>query len=102
MTSMQIEVKAASDQQDAGAETLTLESDFTSPAGFGEPVRDTNGLYGVTFDGSIDNNDGTMTLRFTIYVTNKYGLSHVSFGLPEGQTALNMESTYTTEQCTAP
>ncbi len=79
MTSMQVEIKAATESR-----TYDLACDFTSVTGCGEVSDD---LYGVSFDSSLDNGDGTYTLTFTVYVYGEHGLSHASFSLPEGQTA---------------
>ncbi|MBN2117197.1 MAG: carboxypeptidase regulatory-like domain-containing protein [Anaerolineales bacterium] len=92
MTSMQVEVKAATDSR-----TYNLTCDFTSPEGCGSPVGDD--AYAVSFDGAVDNGDGTYTLKFKVYVYGEHGLSHVSFSLPEGQTAGGLTGSYTTEGC---
>jgi hypothetical protein len=92
MTNMQVEAKAATDSR-----IYDLACDFTSPLGCGEPVLDE--LYAVSFDGALDNGDGTTTLTFTVYVKGQHGLSHVAFSLPEGQTAGGVDANYTTEIC---
>ncbi|HMB22992.1 MAG TPA: SdrD B-like domain-containing protein, partial [Anaerolineales bacterium] len=91
MTSMQIEAKASTDSR-----TYDLACDFTSPAGCA-PVGDDT--YSVQFVGATDNGDGTYTLKFKVYVYGEHGLSHVSFGLPEGQVAGGITGSYTTESC---
>jgi hypothetical protein len=96
MSSIQIEVKAGTESR-----IISLEEDFSAEIGIGEPIKDADGLYGVSFIGATDNGDGTLTLKFTIYVFGQQSLSHVTFGLPEGQVALNMEGSYTSEQCVA-
>ncbi|MBI3161894.1 MAG: hypothetical protein HYZ23_05265, partial [Chloroflexi bacterium] len=94
MTSMRVEVKAATDSR-----TYDLVCDFANPLGCGgEPASDE--LYAVSFNGATDNGDGTYTLTFTVYVKGSHGLSHVSFGLPEGQTAGGLNGNYTSEACT--
>ncbi len=95
MESMQVEAKAAEDSR-----TYDLACDFTNPLGCGAPVGDE--AYSVSFDGATDNGDGTYTLTFTVTVLGQHGLSHVSFSLPEGQTAGGVEGNYTSEACVAP
>ncbi len=92
MTTMQVEVKAATDSR-----TYDLACDFTSmtPCG-GEPSDD---LFAVLFDGALDNGDGTYTLTFTVSVFGQHGLSHVAFSLPEGQTAGGVTENYTADVC---
>ena len=43
--------------------------------------------------------EGTYTLKFTVFVYGSHGLSHVSFGLPEGQAAGGLDGNYTSEAC---
>jgi hypothetical protein len=95
MTGMQVEVKAGTDSR-----TYDLTCDFTNPLGCSGQVFDE--LYGVSFDSSLDNGDGTYTLLFTVFVYGQHGLSHVAFSLPEGQTAGGLTENYTSEVCTAP
>ena len=91
MTSMQVEVKAATDSR-----TYDLACDFTSVAGC-DAVSDD--AYEVMFGGALDNGDGTYTLMFTVSVFGQHGLSHVSFSLPEGQTAGGLTGNYTSDVC---
>ena len=91
MTSMQVEVKAATDSR-----TYDLACDFTSVAGC-DAVSDD--AYEVMFGGALDNGDGTYTLMFTVTVYGQHGLSHVSFSLPEGQTAGGLNGSYTSDVC---
>ena len=92
MKNMQVEAKASTDSR-----TYDLACDFTSPAGCGSPVGDD--AFSVSFDGAVDNGDGTYTLKFKVYVFGEHGLSHVSFSLPEGQTAGGLDGNYVTEGC---
>ncbi|HSH02526.1 MAG TPA: hypothetical protein VLL52_08410 [Anaerolineae bacterium] len=83
MTEMQLEAKASTSQS-----TVTLNScDFTGTASCG-PVTTDDGNFVFTFTGSRDNGNGTHTLSFAVQNLLDRGLSHVSFGLPEGVTAI--------------
>ncbi|MEW5872755.1 MAG: hypothetical protein AB1894_26080 [Chloroflexota bacterium] len=96
MTSVQLEAKSATNSS-----IVTLEADFTSPVGGGEPIQSESGLHGFSFLGAVDNGDGTYTLSFMIVVYDNHGLSHATIGLPDG--AVPTESgSYTSESCTAP
>ncbi|MBN2547772.1 MAG: hypothetical protein JXB15_01340 [Anaerolineales bacterium] len=96
MTSVQLEGKAATN-----AGVVTLEADFTSPVGGGEPVKDDSGLFGFTFMGAVDNGDGTYTLSFQFIVYGDNALSHATIGLPDG--AVPTESgNFQSESCVAP
>lgn len=94
MTSMQVEAKAA-----RVSRTFNLACDFTSPQSCG-PVGDDQ--YAFTFNGATDTGDGNYILSFTVVVHGNRGLSHVSFGLPQGQKAGDVTKSYTSEVCTLP
>jgi len=94
MTSMQVEAKAARISR-----TFDLACDFTSAQSCG-PVGDDQ--FSFTFNGATDTGDGNYILSFTVVVKGNRGLSHVSFGLPQGQTAGGVTKSYTTEVCTYP
>ena len=95
MTSIQMEAKAATD-----VGTVTLEGcDFTKPFPCGDPVTDGTGLFAFQFAGSTDNGDGTYTLNFWVYVFGNNGLSHASFGLPEGVVPASPTNTYDAVVC---
>jgi hypothetical protein len=96
MTSIQLEAKSATNTS-----IVTLEADFTSPFGGGEPIASESGLHGFAFMGAVDNGDGTYTLSFKVVVYDTQALSHVTIGLPAG--AVPSESgSYTSESCVAP
>lgn len=96
MTSVQLEAKAATN-----VGIVTLEGDFTSPVGGGEPVQDDSGLFGFIFMGAVDNGDGTYTLSFQFIVYDSHALSHATIGLPEGATPTEFGS-FQSESCVAP
>lgn len=95
MTNMQVEVMAAGDSR-----TYDLTCGFTNPLGCGGPVSDE--LYSVSFDGALDNGDGTYTLTFTVINYSPNALVHTSFSLPDGQTAGGVTTSFTSEICVVP
>lgn len=92
MTSIQLEAKAG---QTVGQATLQG-CDFTQfvPC---ETTVENNGFI-FSFQGAIDNNDGTFTLIFHVQNNNGNALSHATFGLPEGQVPPESGS-YQSEVC---
>ena len=82
MTSMQVEVKAATNSQ-----VITLACDFTDSIGCGT-VNSIDNEYSVTFLGATESGDNYI-LTFQVYVESKFALSHASFELPQGQLAID-------------
>jgi len=93
-TAIQMEAKAAT-----MVGVVTLEADFTSPVGTGEPVKDENGYFGFYFAGAEDNGDGTLTLTFQVQNFTNRGLSHTTIGLPAGIVPSEPEGSYRSEVC---
>ena len=93
---MQVQAKTAADDR-----TLILSCDFTSPVGC-DPLYDLDHKFGLQFLGAAENPDGTLTLKFQVWVFTGQGLSQVAFELPSGLTASEMGGAYTSQNCTAP
>jgi hypothetical protein len=98
MTSMQVEAKAG---QEVYVGTVALEDcafDSMAPCG-GEQSHDENSQFAVYFMGAQDNEDGTLTLVFHLYNFTDHGLSHATFGLPDGVVPSSPPNTYQSRVC---
>jgi hypothetical protein len=83
LNSIQIEAKAGQDQ---AVGTVNLEGcQFDQFTPCENVAQDPNGFFEFSFQGAIDNGDGTMTLVFHVRNLTSHGLSHTTFGLPDGQ-----------------
>lgn len=93
MTAIQLEAKAG---EIVGQGTLDgCQFNAFTPC---DRTLENNGFL-FTFHGAVDNGDGTMTLTFTIQNMNGYGLSHATFGLPDGVVPSNPSGGYQSEVC---
>jgi len=52
-----------------------------------------------SFQGAVDNNDGSLTLVFYVWNDNPHGLSHATFGLPDGVVPANPSGGYQSQVC---
>jgi hypothetical protein len=95
MTQMKVTAKAATDEYAA-----TLVCDFTDATGC-DAVFSPDHLFGYQFLGAVENADGSLTLRFQVWVFGTNALSHTAFELPAGTMAV-VGSTYTSQSCVAP
>lgn len=95
MTSIQLEAKAG---QNEGQATLQGCA-FNSLVPCETTVQDPSGFFTFSFQGAVDNRDGTLTLIF--YVTNwtGNGLSHATFGLPAGVVPSWPAGNYQSQMC---
>lgn len=95
MSSMQLEAKAGQDQG-----IVTMDTCSFAEAMVCEPVQTEDHLFAFTFVGATDNGDGTVTLTFQVQNFSNHGLSHASFGLPEGVTpSAPTSGEYTSKVC---
>jgi hypothetical protein len=94
MTSMQLEAKAA---QTVGM--ATLDNCAFDQAQACAIVSDADGNFEFQFLGAEDNGDGTLTLRFRVTNYVGQGLSHATFGLPNGVTPPSPTGSYQSEVC---
>ena len=95
MTSMQLEAKAGQDQGIVTMDTCSFAEGL--PCG---PVQTEDHLFAFTFMGATDNGDGTVTLTFQVQNYSNHGLSHASFGLPDGVVPTTPEGgNYTSKVC---
>ncbi len=95
MTSMQLEAKAGQDQG-----IVTMDTCSFAEAMVCGPVQTEDHLFAFTFVGATDNGDGTVTLTFQVQNFSNHGLSHASFGLPEGVTpSAPTSGEYTSKVC---
>lgn len=93
MTSIQLEAKAG---EIVGQGTLdNCQFNAFAPC---ERALESNGFF-FTFQGAVDNGDGTMTLAFYVQNMNGFGLSHATFGLPGGVVPTNPSGNYQSEVC---
>jgi len=95
MTSKQLEAKAGQDQGIVTLDTCSFAEGL--PCG---PVQTEDHLFAFTFMGATDNGDGTVTLTFQVQNYSNHGLSHASFGLPDGVVPTTPEGgNYTSRVC---
>jgi len=95
MTSMQLEAKAGQDQGSVPIDTCSFAEGLRCG-----PVQTEDHLFAFTFMGATDNGDGTVTLTFQVQNYSNHGLSHASFGLPDGVVPTTPESgNYTSKVC---
>ncbi len=93
MTSIQLEAKAG---EIVGQGTLEgCQFNGFAPC---EQALESNGFV-FTFQGAVDNGDGTMTLVFMVQNMNGFGLSHATFGLPGGAVPSNPSGSYQSQVC---
>lgn len=93
MTAIQLEAKAG---EIVGQGTLQgCQFNTLSPC---EQTLESNGFL-FTFQGAVDNGDGTMTLIFHVRNMNGFGLSHATFGLPDGVVPSGPSGSYTSSVC---
>ncbi len=95
MTSMQLEAKAGTDVGQVVLEGCVL-NQFTPCE---NSVSDPNGFFTFSYQGAVDNNDGTLTLVFHVENHTGHGLSHATFGLPGGQVPSWPGGTYESQVC---
>ena len=93
MTSIQLEAKAG---EIVGQGTLEG-CQFNGFAPCEQTLESSGFLF--TFQGAVDNGDGTFTLTFHVQNMNGYGLSHATFGLPGGAVPTNPSGNYQSEVC---
>ncbi len=93
MTSIQLEAKAA---DIVGMATLDgCQFNGFTPC---ERAVESNGFI-FTFQGAVDNGDGTLTLVFHVQNMNGFGLSHATFGLPDGVVPASPSGNYQSAVC---
>jgi len=95
MTSIQLEAKAG---QNVGQATLQGCA-FNLAGPCDATAQDPNGFFVFSFQGALDNGDGTLTLVFHVQNNTGNGLSHATFGLPEGQVPPSPSGSYQSEVC---
>ncbi|MBN1483585.1 MAG: hypothetical protein JXA37_02590 [Chloroflexia bacterium] len=76
--SVQLEAKAGQDQVIADANLSGCDFDNFTPC---EAEVESGGFI-FSFQGAVDNGDGTMTLTFQVQNNTNHGISHVTIGLP--------------------